>query len=1542
MRRHLHLLLTQAVFLTPIVAVVLSLLPIFGSPPSAEAAVSTGASFGSAVACLTGAPPVAVTRHDDTMYYNPAPASYPGLQTLTPGGAPVTQAMLSSIGSVYSLAYDDGAASGKERLFVATYTRRLMTYGPQGAGGIYVFERSGASWVLASSFAVPGVVGVSHVRGTTAYYDTYARAGAGRTALGGMVVSPDGQYLYVVNVGAHTIVRYRLSATGVTYDTAFSINYGLITSNASVRADLYPFALQWYAYPMPNGNPALVVGVTDTAHRDTLASGQETTPKGATSPALHVLLFDPIAGTWATVTSLPLNTSGFSTRLAGSAFFNELAPDDQAIVKGWNPWLDNPTNIPKVGSEMRYPQPLLTDIAFVRETAPTAAIPQPSAMMVLGVRDRTGDIAYNNALGFPAGEVTAIAQGDTIAMRYTSGAWRVVAQDYFADNTLPNDPGSTKHRENMTGSVTRIPGAGTRVDDAGDTLIGLGLAGLRTSGMYAWYDNAEAGGASTFTNTLANTGSRSATKATNLGDVEVLCSYALVGGRVWNDSDGGGVQNAGEVGIAGIALDIVQPSTNALLTSARTDANGRYLFAVPPNTSLQIRINTVNSGAAISGYHLSPQNVGADTTDSDAARLGGAIPFVKAGDSTTLSGAITAPWRDTDYRNYDVGLTQAQPTGFVGDRVWLDTNGNGLQDSNESGYTLPGMVLLKALSAEPGVIDRTTTFNTAGRYGFDHVVPGTYQLYFPAPPPGFRRSPQDQGSDDSLDSDPNASFTTIAFISADNILSGWDYGIIGGADVWVQKSAPATATAGGTFDYTLRYGNTGTFAADTVEVVDALPLGLRAVSASPAPAANTTLADGRTQLTWRFPTVAGTAAGVPAGAITVRVAVTAPFTPSSATRLTRQNCATITTSTPDLDTNNNTACVTTELQRPEVRITKSGPATGVLIGDTYPYTLHYANDGSTSAPSVIIEDALPPGIPFVAWLQNPGNACQVTNVVVTCSLGTLPAGAAGDISFTVRADAAALPGSGTAQLSRNTATIGNADNLHPPDGMPWPGDDPANNSASTDTTIQFPNPGVTVGISPSPFPVGERGTITIAYRNTGSGIARGATLRVSLPTGITLGALPAGCSAGANPPELTCTLGDLAVGVSATLTLPVSLPATFAADRLDVTATITSVTPERPAHLADNTATAGVSVVRPNVFVTAAGPASIVGQGSAFWYTVDYGNQYRANPSLTRAAANVVLQAILPDDVTFVQADVPPTQVDGQILTWDLGTLAANAGGQIHIVVQTSVPAGAMLHFAADISTTTPGDDPSDNHARVDTDVVQPPVRVGQSQSDLTLAIHSDLDPNSQDRDSTNGVYVSEGSRISWPAGEVLDFTPRLSAFSFPDEPLPFPYEYRARVVGWSVAGFTVNGISHDPRAADSRNIAGCRTGARPTRAPQLLAGCPYAYLGGESRTAIENPDPLTEAQLATQAHAYWTQPAAPRMRNDVFLYTLDPLESVQLAVQVEVEVWIVNASPGAINGVPLPEIPVVPLPDPARQLISQDITVNLLIPRSVIGPGSH
>ncbi len=1583
MRRYLRYLLHQATFLAPIAALVLAMVPVFGPPPVAEAAVSTGPAFGSAVACLNGAPAFGVTRTEDTVFANPNPGAYAGVQTLTFGGATVSQATLAQIGAVYSLAYDDGAASGQERLFVAAYTRRFVNYGPAGAGGIYVLNRSGTSWVLAGSVAVPGASGVAHTVGNDPPYDAAATASVGRSALGGMVVSPDGKQLYVVNVGANNIARFNLGTGLPTYASSFPIDLNQISTAANVRVDLTAFALQWWVHPSQGTDPLLLVGVTDTARRGVAwgVGGQELEPRlnasGAfqTPPRAYVLLYNTVTGTWAKSVDLDLgNTASIADRLEGSAFLAELPrPANYGGisygVKGWNPWRNNLQRIARLGQEMRYPQPLLTNIEFVRETAPTSSNPEPLPMMLLGIRDRTGDIAFNNAANLPAGEYSAISQGDVLALRLAGGTWNIVARDYFNDNALPMDnAGSTKHLENFTGAISRIPGAGTQVGGAGDTVALMGLAGLRHSGVYANLDNAATGGASDGYTNLIDSSHRAATKATNLGDVEFLCSYALVGGRVWNDADSNGIQGGSETGIAGIRLEAYNPATSAVMTSATTDSLGRYLFAVPPNTSLQVRINTVASGSAISGYYLTRQNVTGsnDANDSDAAQVGGAIPFVRAGDSTTLSGAITAPWRDSDRRSYDIGLTRAMPTGYVGDFVWLDSNGDGIQNESPlAGHALPGTVTLDALSSEPGVVDRTATVSSSGRYGFDQVTPGTYRLIFPAPAAGFRASPQDRGGDNTRDSDPSASsYTTASFTvypdnpstaSFENRDGTWDFGVIGGADVWITKSASATTVpVQGQFTYTLTYGNR-TGQATSVVLNDTLPVGLTFVSASPAPTTRSGQA-----LSWNLGTLNAGVSG------SIQITVRAPITlaPSTAVSQVVQNCATITTVVTDLIPADNSSCVNTTVQRPEVSITKAAPATA-LVGDEFTYTLIYNNSGAAPAANVAIRDTLPTGIQFVRWVSNPGNACGVTSGVVSCSLGTLAAGASGQVAFTVRANVATMPGTGTAQVSRNTAVIGPGPD--PTSSTPWPGDTPGNNTSSTDTSIQFPDPSISIFINPAPsssdpekLPVGEWGSIDVTYGNSGAGVARSSSLTVTYGAGATLGSLPSipgggACTVNTTLRQIICPLGDLPASSPTirTVRLPIRLPATpadaatFAGDSYAVSGVITTSTPERVTHQANNSANDTTQVIRPNPRVFVAGPPAeeVVRMtwGSAYYYTVRYDNLYVARPYLTRAAANTVLRVVLPDEVELLSASVAPATQNDQELTWNLGTLAPQQAGSIRLAVRTDVPVNTTLHLDAYISTTTPGDDLSDNHDEADVEIVPPPPAYPSLASALQLAIHSDLDPRHGGPNDRDGVYYAEGDTIAWPAGEVLDFSPRLNTFEM--DPAPFPLEYRARVLRWRIVGYEVNGRDYPATGADSRGVAGCRQGGSTFIGADGQTTCAYPYIGADAiGRGIEDFLPtlaLREPEMASQGHVYWTKPVAPPMRNDVYLFTVDPMEAVSLTVAVDVEVWTLNACPDIniepfVCGEPIEE------PQPPREVrpIEQTFTVKLLVPRSVVGPG--
>lgn len=94
--------------------------------------------------------------------------------------------------------------------------------------------------------------------------------------------------------------------------------------------------------------------------------------------------------------------------------------------------------------------------------------------------------------------------------------------------------------------------------------------------------------------------------------------------------------------------------------------------------------------------------------------------------------------------------TQAEvPLGVVGDFVWNDVDGNGIQDANESGVANVGVDLLDATS---GSVLLSTTTNEAGVYVIANVPEGDYVMQFSVPEP-WVFSPADAGSDDAADSD---------------------------------------------------------------------------------------------------------------------------------------------------------------------------------------------------------------------------------------------------------------------------------------------------------------------------------------------------------------------------------------------------------------------------------------------------------------------------------------------------------------------------------------------------------------------------------------------------------------------------------------------------------------------------------------------------------------------------------------------------------------------------------------------------------------------
>jgi hypothetical protein len=111
-----------------------------------------------------------------------------------------------------------------------------------------------------------------------------------------------------------------------------------------------------------------------------------------------------------------------------------------------------------------------------------------------------------------------------------------------------------------------------------------------------------------------------------------------LGNRVWLDANQNGRQEAWEVGVGGICVNLLDASTGAVLQQTTTDSNGYYGFYVTTGAYIVefIKPQTWNFTAA---------NVGDDSADSDAdASTGRTSPIVtNEADVLTLDAGLVAP-----------------------------------------------------------------------------------------------------------------------------------------------------------------------------------------------------------------------------------------------------------------------------------------------------------------------------------------------------------------------------------------------------------------------------------------------------------------------------------------------------------------------------------------------------------------------------------------------------------------------------------------------------------------------------------------------------------------------------------------------------------------------------------------------------------------------------------------------------------------------------------------------------------------------------------
>lgn len=255
-----------------------------------------------------------------------------------------------------------------------------------------------------------------------------------------------------------------------------------------------------------------------------------------------------------------------------------------------------------------------------------------------------------------------------------------------------------------------------------------------------------------------------------------------IGDRVWLDEDADGIQDAGEAGIANVRVVLSDTNGVALATNL-TDSAGLYLFTGLMPGSYGVRVDTNSMAAGLAAN----QTYDPDATTNNQTTVS------LAGGQEIVTADFGYNWAPPPSVNGNTG------TGAIGDRVWIDADGDGRQDPGEPG--LGGVtVKLVNLGADGilGTADDTTNTTTSaadGSYIFDELAAGAYSVVVTAPA-NYSQTGDPDGSLDNRTTQPLLLAPGDIYVNADfGYQPQAGYGATIGDQVWFDVNADGTNNA---------------------------------------------------------------------------------------------------------------------------------------------------------------------------------------------------------------------------------------------------------------------------------------------------------------------------------------------------------------------------------------------------------------------------------------------------------------------------------------------------------------------------------------------------------------------------------------------------------------------------------------------------------------------------------------------------------------------------------------------------------------------------